>query len=123
MTAVARIVAAGSLGALIQRKGRKAHIAALRPGATHWVSICDREVPADARTGFWRATAAEHAEDHEDEICVYCWRQASLLGRYLAAAGRIEARLRAEVEQLRAELAQRDADDLARPFSLAEVAA
>lgn len=58
------------------RKGRnKMHVASIRVGDTHWVTLCDRDVLA-AGTTFWADTtdAGVQTEQHPEALCAYCHR-------------------------------------------------
>ena len=61
----------GRTRALVQRKGRKAHVASIAPGDGVWTGICGRYIPADG-TPFWIHDAADTAEQAPQDVCADC---------------------------------------------------
>lgn len=71
MTANITALHGGRTRALVQRKGRKAHVASIAPGDGVWTGICGRYIPADG-TPFWIHDAADHGEAAPDAMCADC---------------------------------------------------
>lgn len=61
----------GRDAALVQRPRRRMHVATIASGDTTWIALCGRDVPA-AGASFWMHDAAEHADEHVDEMCKDC---------------------------------------------------
>lgn len=73
--------------ALVQRPRRKMHLASRTPDGA-WLTVCDRDVAADARV-----TELDDAlgtiDGHADQVCVHCHRlilMAAYVGRDRVAA-------------------------------------
>jgi hypothetical protein len=72
----------GRTRALVQRPRRKAHIATIAVGDSHWTAICGRTIPADG-AAFWRDDAADHGDQHAGDLCSDCSWIAQLIGYVL----------------------------------------
>jgi hypothetical protein len=71
--------------ALIRKPRRKMHVATMRPGDTHWITLCDRDVIV-AGTRFWAdmEDAGVEADQHPDDVCSDCYRFILLAGMLTA---------------------------------------
>lgn len=79
MNATITALRPGRTRALIQKRHRKAHVASIAPGETHWLAMCGRPVPTDGTT-FWISDAASHGEEHADDMCRDCHAISTLIG-------------------------------------------
>lgn len=79
MAANVTALRAGRTRALVQRPGRKAHVASIGAGETAWIAICDRLIPAEGAS-FWINDAVTVGVEHDEDLCLDCRSITVLVG-------------------------------------------
>jgi hypothetical protein len=100
--------------ALVQRPGRKIHLATLTPGDAAWLTVCDRDVPVFGVTEHGRDWAAwlTAASSPTVPVCARCRTPLRLAALALAEVEDVRASildaeaLETEVRTLRAEVSR-----------------